>query len=453
MNIVNQNLKRNCSAIDYFVYCVLVLLPIYRDSPLQKYLGIYGATLIPVVLVILYFFRILSKKPILYPNRSIKAFLYLGAYLFLISLICNLIYIALTNSMVVLGVNVFQKAGNVIVQYITFILYTNILLFYLEKQSFSRACLPFSVGAILLSVIGILESFLMPTAFSALHYSGSEYNRIRLLTAESSHTVLLIIIYFSLGIFYSLKKKNRILIAVQFLGVAYLSYISGSKTLYLMILLYIFVFLWYLLRHGYFWQLIILLIPIVIILFLVAGQLVNNFIQDLTSYTSTVTRVYTIFVGFLIGLVVPFGVGGGIYGDMFQRGLLSNLGIFVDFNVTFNLSEIIALATSPSDTAVAVKAGLFQYNMYWGIIGTILLCFILFKIYQRFSRTCNRATLLKTTYIISTILVFFAMDFCFEYFMLLAVMIHFGAQSKYSEFSAIQRGRRVFQVAEPRGNV
>ena len=135
------------------------------------------------------------------------------------------------------------------------------------------------------------------------------------------------------------------------------------------------------LRHGYFWQLIILLIPIVIILFLVAGQLVNNFIQDLTSYTSTVTRVYTIFVGFLIGLVVPFGVGGGIYGDMFQRGLLSNLGIFENFNVTFNLSEIIALATSPSDTAVAVKAGLFQYNMYWGIIGTILLCFILFKIY------------------------------------------------------------------------
>lgn len=418
-----QRIENNRVTIEYLIYCLLVLLPLYRDSFLQRYLGIYGATLIPIVLVICYLFRLILNRRIFCFNRFISYLLYLGIYLLFISLIANCIYITITKSSVVLGVNVFQKALNVTVQYFTFVLYANLILLLLKNYSISRGLTPFVVGSILLIVIGIIESIGGSSILSFLHYTDPDYNRIRLLAAESSHTVLLIIIYFTFAIYYAYKKRSVLLQIVLALGLVYLIYISSSKSLYLVLILYIVLFLAYLIKHGRIKEALYILIPIAIIGFLVLDAMLSSFMQDITMFTSTVTRTYTCMIGFLIGVIVPIGVGGGIYGAVLQKNLLRYIDLVKDISPSLNISEIMTLATSNSDTAVAVKSGIFQYNIYWGILGTIFITIILVGVYKSFSKEFKGAFLIKAAFIIATILIFFAMDFCFEYFLFVAMMI------------------------------
>lgn len=236
----------------------------------------------------------------------------------------------------------------------------------------------------------------------------------------------MIIIYGGIAIYYGIFLRRKIALILSGLASVVLITLSDAKSLILVIGLMIglYYFGTFFKRKGVIIRIITFLLLCLIFVKFAIPYLEYSISNDIANYTSIVTRVYTMFIGLLIGMIFPFGVGGSVNLGIFKYMLKRYLFIFDKLPVRFNLSEIINLSNKSTDISLTVKSGLLQFNMYWGICGTVYFFYYLQKISQEIERSnIKYQEFLQAVFWSAIILISFASNLQFEFWMLIAVLI------------------------------
>lgn len=320
-------------------------------------------------------------------------------YLIGINIVVLFIYVTILNQpTVILEQNILLKSIKGILYFLFICLYVMNVNTYINKIPKEHIFKPFNIASILIFAILILEiSF--PGIFNQIFHNGQEYNRIRLLTSESSFTAAMIFIYPIMSIYYYKYEnisKNKSMCFIFMLIIFILT--SGSKSILINIpIALIILFLGVLIRKILYKSErkinlvktigIIISIGISIVLFTPKIIELAGYLQrDLQEYTSIITRFYTILIGFIIMIKFPFGIGNAIYLKVFPEMLSKYL--YMISGKGYNLMEINGFINSKSDDLLSVKSGIGQYSMYWGVIGTIIFISFIIKIYKNLFK-CN----------------------------------------------------------------
>lgn len=406
---------------------LLILLPIYQDSPLSQWLGAAGYSLLMPVSLIFYVMYVFltSKSP---QNEYLRRIYRLGIWMSIISFFAILIWIILGNSITVVGEYLPVKAVKVILQYFSYPAYIALLLICVRKTGMRALKKYVFVVLVIMTVICLFEQSQIPYAFQFLHYIGQfPYYRTRLLTLEASTTSMLIYVYVGITAFYCLESKRKMLSIIALVCTAILFYTSGSKTLLASIAITIVIFIFLAFKKLDRRKIIYLFIAaIAVVLFaeFILPSLSSSFNNDISEYTSVVTRLYTSVIGLMIGVVFPMGVGGAVYLGVFQKALSDYLFIFDKITIKLNLSEIISLATRNTDTALTVKSGIFHFNMYWGILGTIYLFGGFTKLSKKISNSGLKYNeIILALFWTAVFLLIFSSNFSFEFWLLFTFLM------------------------------
>lgn len=408
---------------------LLILLPIYQDSPLVSILGDAGKTLLfPICLIgFLYFIFKYKKIPI---NNDIRKLFFLAIWLLIISYLGILVWLIFGGKIYYMNIFLPFKAFKVFLQYISYIVYVILITFYIKKNGIKRVLKYAYITFIVLGVIGIFEIPQLPYAYRSLHASAVfPYNRMRLLGTESSATASMIFIYGGISLFYNLYYKNKLGLLITILLFVFFISTTTSKTILLGLLIMLIVYLILNFKKISFKKLLLLIFAVIILVILglyILPILQKLLFNDIQNYTSISTRSYTIIVGTLIGLTHPLGVGGAVYLPVLKESLKKYLFISSYYPFKFNSSEIYSILSSRTDDILTVKSGLLQYNMYWGILGTIVLIknFILI-----FKNVAKKQTyfikVLSALFLTMIILLTISLNFSFEFWLLYAIMSGF----------------------------
>lgn len=408
------------------VLCILVLLPIYQDSPLSRFLGAAGYTFVmPLSLILITLYVIIYKC--LPKNKYIFSLVKLGIGMTAISFIAIIPWLITGNSIVVISEFLPWKALKVDLQYFSYPAYITLIVIlvrsvgsqYIGKYSFFTL--------IILTAIGFFEKRQLPYAFQNIHYAGSfPYWRIRLLTTESSWTAMMIIVYAALALYWAIVYKRKIAKIVTVGCVFALVFNTGSKTLLVSIAVVAIIYMVLSMKKltpGNILKIIFSVMALILFAYLIFPRLRKAFVIDISGYSSTATRLYTSIVGLMIGVVIPCGVGPAVALGLYQRTLLRYLPWLENTFPMFNTDEIVSIATSSTDGAVTVKSGILNQNMYWGIIGTI----ILFRNFALLSKAVRGLDIKYSNILIAVfwtaIVLLFALNFSFEFWLLYAFLV------------------------------
>ena len=269
----------------------------------------------------------------------------------------------------------------------------------------------------------------MPYAFKNLHFYGFlPYWRVRLLTKEASETTTLVLIYCLMPMMYYLKNRKKLLMSLCVICFIFLISITQAKSLLLAIGIFVAIYILYISKKITKRRLLILILMF-IIFFVFLYYLLPKFNlmmeSDISDFTSTATRGYTFFISIIIGTFFPFGVGGGAHLIVLKNFLIKYLPIFDTLPIQLNQKEIWGLINSDSDVGLAIKSGIMDYNVYWGILGTIYLmkCFIKISKEYKSLKEKNWELLLALFWTNIIILILFCY-FSFEFWIIFSYMAY-----------------------------
>lgn len=427
-------MKNKKNILDKLLFFLLVFLPIYKDSPLSAYFGAAGYTLVlPLTLIISALYIVLKK--IKNTNIYLKYITNLGIWLGIVSVLGIIVCYILGYPLTYLGEFLPYKAIKVLLQYLAFPAYVMLLINCLEKFGEEKLFKYMFFTMIILTIIGLLERSQIPYAFEKIHFYGMfPYWRIRLLTKEASETTTLVLIYCLMPIMYYLKSGKKVLVTISSVCLVFLIYITQAKSLLLAIGIFVIIYIIYILRKLTKRKLLLLLLLFFIfsifIIYLLPkfGTMLKN---DIDNFTSTATRSYTFFISVIIGTFFPFGVGGGAYLIVLKSYLSKYLTIFDYLPIELNQKEIYTLINSDSDVALTVKSGIMDYNVHWGIFGTICLmrCFIkLSKKYRKLRE--EHWELILSLFWTNIIMLFLFCNFSFEFWIVFSYMAYCSERRK-----------------------
>ena len=419
---------------DKIALFILVFFPIYQDSPLVFFMGAAGYSLmLPLSFL---FLAIYLVKNVSFPrNKRLLDLLKLGVLLAVVSFISMGVWVFLRKSIFVLDENIILKTFKGLIQYFSYIAYISVLLIIIRHVGTYFIGLYSFVVVLSLTVVCFVERITLPYAFSWLHCSGSfPYYRIRLLTTESSWTAMMVFVYSMLSSFWAFENKKRNCLVLSLVCSLILILTTGSKTLIVAVLL-TFVGLFILATNHLTKKKVMLFFPLLLLVMVVLMKLLPTLLEailnDLLYFTSIATRFYTIFIGLIIGIRYPFGVGCGVYVGILQEYLRKYLSLLSTLKIKLNTSEIVALAYGTTDTNLAVKSGLFHYNMFWGIIGTVVLLYNFWLVIKSLKKNKSRAkNLLLVTFCVSVFLISFAQSWCYEFWLMYAFILGIVEQNK-----------------------
>lgn len=421
MRITTKNIYK-------FILFLLVVLPIYQDSPFSIFLGSAGySALMPLSLVFMVVYVVVNEK--VPKNPRLTEWMKLGYYLCGISFSAILVWWVLGNSLTVVGEFLPIKAIKVCLQYFSYPSYIALVLVcvrkvgikYLEKYAYFTL--------VFLTAICLIERQQLPYALEAFHFAGTfPYWRVRLLTMESSWTAMIIYVYSFISVYYGYKNRKKIVTYSSVVCIGILVAFSDSKTL--MVALAIILVLYTMFSFAHLnkktqWKVIIVLFAGTLGAIEWAPTLLQSFQGDIQNYTSVATRGYTALIGLMIGIVAPMGVGGAVYLGVFQRALRYFLFLFDKIPIRLNTTEVESLAFAQTDTALTVKSGILQRNMYWGIFGTAYLVhnFALVSKALRKNHVKNEI-LLRSAFWGAVILITCACEFSFEFLLLYSYLVY-----------------------------
>lgn len=404
----------------------MVFLPIYEDSPLSKYLGAAGYSLVmPLSLVFIVLYALFEKK--LPKNKNLNRLFKLCLAMTIVSYIAIVIWVMLGGKMTVVSEFLPYKALKVALQYFSYPAYIAILLVctrktgtkYIGKYSF--------ITLIVLTIICIIEKQQSPYAFRSLHFAATfPYWRIRLLTLESSWTAMMIYVYAALSLYWCFAYKKRACLVISLLASAIQLIYSGSKTLMVAIAITIIVYVIVALKKIRKRTLLALLaaaIALIVFTYTILPSLQQSFNTDITYYSSVSTRLYTSVIGLMIGVVFPFGVGGAVSLGVYQNTLAKYLPTYRRLMPEFNLTEIESLIMKQTDDALTVKSGVLNSNMYWGIIGTIYLIYTFSKTISSIRKKNVMYSDMLTTIFWTAFILLFAVNMTFDFWLLYAFLL------------------------------
>lgn len=420
-------MKITKNSISKLLLFLLVVLPIYQDSPLSRYLGAAGYSLLmPFVLIVL-FLVLLFNKISLKKRSRVYELLLLGVWLFIISYIAIIIWGITGHSMTVLSEFLPFKAFKVWLQFISYPAYIILIVLAVKRTGVEYIAKYSFFALVLLTVICAVELQQSPYALKSIHFAATfPYWRVRLLTLESSMTAMMIYVYLAISVINAINMGKRGKLVISILCALFLIANTGSKALILAIMITAIIYLFFSFKHLK--KTIIIVLILISIFFVILSQtllpqLIDSIENDISQYTSLATRLYTGIIGLYIGIIYPFGVGGAVYLGVFQNALKMHLATFSRLLPTLRTSEIDSLISNVTDEALTVKSGL-QFNMYWGILGTIFLARNFKKIATdpRLLKVENHE-LIKSCFWTAVILVTFATSFSFEFWLLYAFLL------------------------------
>lgn len=387
--------------IKYIAYGVLVVMPIYNDSPLCSVLGYYGRS--PVAIVSLvgclgYLFHYRESIREIRCGQFLARLLRLCCYLVVINIIAALIWLVVGGQAKILGENIVVKEIKGIIIAVSICAYLLVIENLSAGITRQLALKPFVTAFILLTIVAIVELATMPNAFTFLHYSQEAYWRPRLLSPESSTTSLQIIVYGGVTLYYGvtyLKKKHLfwILPSISLLGAS-----TGSKSLMVSILVFAAIVIGSKFRYLKSKSKLAIGLTCCLIGIYLLITLTNYVISDFSKFTSIVSRSYSMVVGILLSVVFPFGMGNALYLHFYPQALRRLYHIIPSY---LNRSEINSWINATSDYAISAKSGVVQYGLYWGVLGTIYFThavILAFKtIYKKFDSNPLILAILITT--------------------------------------------------------
>lgn len=427
--MMRENMKERIN-ISFFMYFLFVLLTIYQDSPFSLIVGAAGYSFVMPMSIIVFFTVIIIDKFRIYYINEIKMLWILALWLVFSSILGIVIWKIFGNSLTVVGEFLPYKALKVWLQYISYPMYIYVIIRWLKHiNNLDLVFKPIFVSLIIMTVLCLIEKTQIPNAFEWLHFAGVfPYYRIRLLTLESSATANIIFIYAGICMFYALFFKRRMTLLMTVICILILVTYTSSKTLLLSFILFSVIFIWLISKKVSRKR----LLPIVSIgallaiasVYYVLPNLSSYLSNDIKNYTSFITRAYTIVIGVCISIVFPFGVGCGAYLGFFQNALKKYVYLIGKLPIFFNTEEIELYANRNTDEALSVKSGLINFNLYWGILGMIVLISVFIRLYKKLKRLdLPYIDILKAVYITAIILTVIG-NFGFETWLLISVVIH-----------------------------
>ena len=404
----------------YWLYSLLIFLTLYTDSPLSTYLGAFGESMLPSISLCLYILFALTNR-INRTDSFVRKFSFLIKVTTLLSLIAFFIYPLFDISYTQLGESLFVKLVKLWLTFQAYICYLLLLINIAGDYTIERILKPFFWGFVGLTIILLIEFYQSPFAFMYLHTSTSDvYYRIRLLTPESSATALMLEVFFVLSVFYTYYvRQSKFLLGVVLICAGLHIALSGSKTLLTIICVSGILLFFQRTKYIFSFKGLLVMTGLVIgggyIASFILPKLIESFMNDLENYTSVVTRFYSIFIGYSIGICFPLGTGFQTYMYLFPEMMRNNLFLIDMINMPLRPDEIIALATSGDDNAVVAKSFLGQSSIYWGIIGT----FVFIRNYLRLCKHSTKKlekgnTLFKVLFVLIVIQLLFSsvLDYC-----------------------------------------
>ena len=417
-------MKKFSVSLNKLALFLLVFLPIYQDSPFSIFLGAAGYTvLMPVSLIGIFLCALVySKIP---RNVNTDGLIVLGKSLTVISFVAILIWLILGNPIIVVSEFLPLKAIKVCLQYFSYIAYILLVVRYARRTGSWYIGYSSFITLIVLTIVCIIEKTQIPCALRSLHFAGVfPYGRVRLLTTEASWTAMMIYVYTMISIVWALNHRKILALWCTIVCGAYLLFNTNSKTLIMALAITLVIYTIIAFRSLSRKKVVILLLVALfstIVAQFIVPQLMDAFNNDIQNYTSVATRGYTIFIGIIIGIVFPFGVGGAVYLGVLQEFMQRFLFVFDKLPIKLNLSEIDSLIHSSSGTALTVKSGLIQYNVEWGIFGTLYLLMNISGLAKSVLRKrIKYKEMLVTTFISSCVLIATAQNFSFEFW------LHYG---------------------------
>lgn len=368
--------------MNYLIYFILIILTIYSDSPLQLQLSYFGRTFIPVIAFPAYF--------IMSANNALSLgddFLYkygrLIKYTIGISVLALLVFVLLGENLTQLGEFLPVKMIKLILIYSSYWVYIKVLINLAQKLTIKQVFKPFFIGLLLITVIAYIEVYVGEYVFNPIHFGDSldrewDYNRVRLLCSESSFTAPLIEVFLGFSLYYAHKITNSPLVKYITYGCGILLiYTTGSKTLMLAVIIAIIYAFVASFRGRMKGQKVFVLLLFVFLSYgiyeYVLPLISSKFQYDIQESTSTVTRSYTVIMGYIVGTVSILGTGFQSYLAFFPTVLKDSINYIDTFFPYANLSEISMYLTQTNDTNLGAKSFFAQSSMYWGMFGTIYL--------------------------------------------------------------------------------
>lgn len=416
------------ASISYALYFIFVIFTIYQDSPFSLFLGAAGYALVMPLTLIMFILIVVLNNFKVCKFEEINTFWMLMLWVVFSSVLGIVLWVVFGNPITVVNEFLPYKAFKTWVQLLTYPMYIYIMLFCLNRiNDVQQIFAPLFVALIIMTVVCVFESFQLPNAFESIHFAGIfPYYRIRLLTMESSSTSIQIYIYGGMLLYYSIAYERRFVFFVTAACCVYLIAETTSKALLIAVI--IAVLAYFCIRIKKISLKILRRLLLVIALSVVIGytmlpKLIYLLQSDITYYTSVISRSFTSILGLGIGIVFPFGVGCGAYLGFFQKALKKFVPYIRRFRIPFNLIELEGLANQNTDLALTVKSGLFQLNLYWGILGSVIFVRMIYRVYKKLKREnlpCNE--LLQAIFFAATFLSLFE-HINFEYWLLLAIVI------------------------------
>jgi len=178
-----------------------------------------------------------------------------------------------------------------------------------------------------------------------------------------------------------------------------------------------------------------LILGVVIIMCVILGpKILTSISNDIENYTSVATRVYTICTAIAVSVIYPFGIGNGLYLVIYKQFLSNHLNLLNQFGLKLNNTEILSMINSNNDYNLAAKSGVFQYGIYWGIVGTVYFIKILKDIFIDLKKIHDRKLIifeLGMIFLIINIVFIINFDVQFEVFAYLSLMVYISDINKY----------------------
>lgn len=411
----------------------MIVLPIWQDSPLSGPLGSYGYSIVPVLsLVALIPFAIacLRRKPS-FKDTFAHSWLVLVAFLILINIIANVLWLSLGGAYELRGEDIVAKSLKGIVTAASIAAYLLVVTFMTRQFDEERVLRPFVISFAILTVVAIVEYAQLPNALPFAHYAGIfPYGRPRFLTIEASWTTLLIIVYGGLTVHYFTRiRRSYIALAATVASLVFMVFTTTSKSLLLVVAGAVLISMALMCRKDIRWVLVIAAIvfaaafnPIIF------DRVQELFIADIDNYTSTATRTITNIASLVYSLIFPFGTGNALYLHFYPEMLQRMSEIFSGLGIQFNLAEINDYITAPDDFGMSAKSAILQYGMYWGIVGTIFLGRAIYLSSKACWSDSRVSIALKSTAILTFVSVFAFMTFDsqYEFFALMVVLDYYA---------------------------
>lgn len=413
--------------LNYIIYILLIVSPIYLDSPLALVLGAAGNSPVFVLCFLLLAYLVLNTKKIEVPelaNKIIK----LSFYVLIVGFIVNISYMYSTGDHLFANYSIINKNLFVFLQILSYPIYLILVCYFGKSLDYKQIFLPIVIIFVFLSLFCVVEFTQLPNAFGFLHFrQPCPYHRVRLLTQESSWTASIILNYFVLSLYYATtfpnKRKFLLLIIPSSLLLFFLSSSKNLLTASGIFILLSFIFLGRNLKKAD-----ILKFGVILIFFVFSAQWLYSrlsvlLLGDIENYTSTATRSYSLISGLFVSIKYPFGVGGGLWQKYFIDAMNDNLVFVKDYFPAFNYSEVIYYCSHLSKEATA-KSGIVQHSMYWGIIGTIYFVIALSKFYKKIKKSnISGKKIILPALVTNFCLICFNTDITYDMLMLVGVSL------------------------------